>query len=296
MSDESYLRDVLESQKLANDSDEMKELREQRDAVEAILRETFPDATIRYGGSKAKGTMIKDSYDLDLTCYLPNDTEGSLEDIYKDASKALSGHYMVREKTSAIRLLSNNPSTAGTYTHVDVVPGRFTDDTETDCFLYQKDAEKGRLKTNLDVHIAHIKDSGVTDALQLLKLWRVQNGLTDVKQFAFELMGVELLTGKKKASLSDQVEHVLQSIRDAEEPIKVEDPANPTGNDLMPLLAGVWTRLQSVAGQTLNNIESSGWEAVYGDADTGDDADVIQKLSIAVHTAQHDQPTKPWSK
>ncbi|MGB4107842.1 MAG: nucleotidyltransferase domain-containing protein [Alphaproteobacteria bacterium] len=295
MSDESYLRDILKSQKLADDSKEMKELREQRDAVEAILREAFPGATIRYGGSKAKGTLIRDSYDLDLACYLPNDTEGTLEDIYKDASKVLSKHYRVEEKTSAIRLLSNDPDTAGTYTHVDVVPGRYTYDTKSDCYLYQNGADKGRLKTNLDVHIEHIRDSGVTDALQLLKLWRVQNSVP-VKQFAFELLCVELLADKKKTSLPDQIEHVLQSIRDAEEPIKVEDPANPTGNDLMPLLTGAWAHLQSVAGQTLDNIESSGWEAVYGDADSGDDADVLQKLSIAVHTAQHDQPTKPWSK
>ena len=135
----------------------------------------------------------------------------------------------------------------------------------------------------------------MTDALQLTKLWRVQNGVA-VKQFAFELLGVELLARKKKATLPDQVKHVLESIRDAEEPIQIEDPANPTGNDLMPLLITAWPQLQNVADQTLNNIESSGWETIYGEVDTGDDADVIQKLSIAVHTAQHDQPTKPWSK
>ncbi len=160
MTDDNYLKDVLDSQRLANDSEEMEQLRETRGEVDGILREAFPSASIRYGGSKAKGTLIKDSYDIDLVCYFPHDeTEAgeTLEDLYDNVSHALSDHYQIEEKKSAIRLLSADPETEGAYTHVDVVPGRFTDSDKSDCYLYQNGGEKNRLKTNLDTHIDHIK-------------------------------------------------------------------------------------------------------------------------------------------
>ena len=53
---------------LADDSEELKTLQERRAEVEKVLRDHFEDCspTIRYGGSKAKGTMIKEAYDLDI--------------------------------------------------------------------------------------------------------------------------------------------------------------------------------------------------------------------------------------
>lgn len=296
MTDDTYLKKVLDSQKLDDDSNEMQQLRETRDAVERVLRRNFPTTTIRYGGSKAKGTLIKDSYDLDLVCYFPHDeTEAgeTLEDLYKNVSQALSDQYQIEEKTSAIRLLSSAPGMEGTYTHVDVVPGRYTDSEKADCYLYQNGREKGRLKTNLDVHIDNIKNSGVTDTLSLLKLWRVHNNL-DIKQFAFELLGVKILENKKDASLSEQVEYVLRNISESEDPIKIEDPANPSGNDLMPLLNDTWSELRSVAESTISSIEYSGWEYVYGDISTYNSDDAVERLATAVHVAKQEQPTQPW--
>ncbi|MGP0566713.1 MULTISPECIES: nucleotidyltransferase domain-containing protein [unclassified Nitrospina] len=299
MTSDNYLKKVLDSQRLDDDSEEMNQLRKTRDEVERILKESFPTAKIRYGGSKAKGTLIKDSYDVDLVCYFPHDeTEAgeTLEELYRNVSRVLSrGHYQIEEKTSAIRLLSAEPDSEGTYTHVDVVPGRYTDTKISDCFLYQNGGEKGRLKTNLEVHIDHIKKSGVTDALSLLKLWRVQNSL-EIKQFAFELLGVKLLKDQKNASLSKQVEHVLRAIAESEDPIIIEDPANPSGNDLMPLLNFSWSELQSVASSTIKKVERYGWEDVYGALSSYDDTDHVKQLTAAIHVAQHEQPTtKPWS-
>jgi hypothetical protein len=296
MANDGYLKDVLASQRLDDDSEEMQRLRETRDAVEGVLRGTFPKATIRYGGSKAKGTLIKDSYDVDLVCYFPHDEAEAgetLEDLYGNVSQVLSDHYQIEEKTSAIRLLSADPDLKGTYTHVDVVPGRYTDSDKSDCFLYQNGGEKNRLKTNLDIHIDNIRNSGVTDALSLLKLWRVQNNL-DIKQFAFELLGVKLLEDHKKSPLSEQIEHVLKSIAESEGSITIEDPANPSGNDLMPLLDASWGELQGVAKNTIFEIENSGWEAVYGDVSAFDDADEVEQLTAAIHVAKREQPTKPW--
>lgn len=295
--DTTYLNDVLNSQAIDDDSQEMKDLRAQRDAVETLIKAEFPTAKIRYGGSKAKGTMIKESYDLDLVCYFPHDETAAgatLKDLYKNVSKKLSEKYMIQEKTSAIRLLSAQEETKGTYTHVDVVPGRYTDSTNSDCYLHQNGGDKERLKTNLDTHISHIRNSGVTDALKLLKLWRVLNGI-DVKQFAFELLGVDVLKDKKNAALSDQLQQFFETVSEAEKPITVEDPANPTGNDLMPLLTSAWPRLRSVASQTVATIENSGWETIYGETGSEDNSAMVEQLSAAIHVAKQHQPTKPWS-
>ena len=79
--------------------------------------------------------------------------------------------------------------------------GRFTDDKKADAFIYQNAGDKKRLKTNFDVHIEHVNESGVLDAIRLLKLWKVRRGLR-VKQFAFELLIIHLLAKKKNSPLS----------------------------------------------------------------------------------------------
>lgn len=292
--DDKYLRDVLAEQKLANDSDEMKALRAGRDAVESVLADTFGSCayTIRYGGSKAKGTLIKEMYDLDLVFYLHNGENGAgdtLEDVFFNVADALRDAYDVREKTSALRLRNLD---ATSDLHIDVVPGRFTSDDKEDCYLYQNGADKCRLKTNLDTHIAHVRDSGVLDALGLLKLLRVRRGLT-VKQFAWELVAIELLKGKKKSDLADQLDHVLKAIANAEDAIAIEDPANPTGNDLMPLLESAWPELRFMAASVRSSVQGGGWRAVFGEleAEKAERAARLRRAAGGVST-----PMRPWDK
>lgn len=290
-----YLEAVLADQILPDDSQEMKDLRARRNDVEGVLKAAFSAAkpTIRYGGSKAKGTLIRESYDLDLVCYFPNGEDGagsSLQEIFENVRAELAEHYSVEPKTSALRLHSSDSDRADF--HIDVVPGRYTDDTASDCYLYQNGADKERLKTNLDVHISHIKDAGVTPALRLLKLWRVRQGLFNIKNFVWELLCIELLSGKKSAALEEQLLQVLTEVSESDEAIAVEDPANPQGNDVMPFLKSVWPQLQSAATYTLSILENQGWEAVFGQVEA---ASKVQKISTLASAAQvTSSPTQPW--
>ena len=289
-----YLSRLLASQTLSDDSAEMKELQQHRADVENVLRSAFKDAspTIRYGGSKAKGTLISESYDLDIVCYFPSGATGAgdtLKDIFENVRKALAEGYAVDPKTSAIRLHSKD--VAWSDFHIDVVPGRFTDDTKGDCYLFQSGAEKGRLKTNLDTHIAHIRDAGVTPALRLLKLWRVRNGLS-IKNFVWELLCIELLDEVKGKPLADQIEHVLQSIVDAKQAITVEDPANPQGNDVMPFLKSHWSQIQTAAQVTLRTLSNGGWEGVFGKIEVVAKVDRATRLIATAGAVR--EPTRPW--
>ncbi len=297
MTTNEYLNEVLQSQTLADDSEEMKELQEHRADVESLLRNKFQDCSpsIRYGGSKAKGTIILEYYDLDIICYFPSDDTSAgelLEGIYNNVRKALEENYYVAPKTSALRLKSKDSGVPTRDFHIDVVPGRYVDGDDGDCFIYQANTEKCRLKTNLDVHIDYVRKSGVTEAIKLLKLWKVRKNLT-MKQFAWELLIIKLLAGKSSKSLADQLEHVWKEIQHSQEPISIEDPANPIGNDLSGVLAQNWQWLRSAADGTLGTIESSGWETVFGSTKRASGSSRITGLTQAASTAS--VITKPWS-
>jgi hypothetical protein len=290
MTPNDYLLKTLDQQTLAEDSDELRALRDCRKEVEDLLREEFGSSpTIRYGGSKAKGTMDKDAYDLDIISYFPRDDDdagGTLETIFENVNKALSKKYVTIVKASAIRLQSQNYHDF----HVDVVPGRFVDDKNEDAFLHRTTGEKKRLKTNLDVHIEHVKNSGVVPTIRLKKLWRVRRGLS-LKHFALELLTIETAKSKKALPLDEQLLHVWRTLRDDVGSIKIEDPANPNGNDLTELLSdSIRQELSAAASQTLTTIEREGWEGVFGkvtDAEAKRAAIIEAARSVSV-------PARPW--
>ena len=291
MTPNDYLLKTLDQQTLAEESDELKALRDRRKEVEDLLRADFGSSpSIRYGGSKSKGTMIKEAYDLDVICYFPRDDDdagGNLETIFENVKKSLTKKYIVIPKSSAIRLQSQSYQDF----HVDVVPGRFVDDKKEDAFLHRTTGEKKRLKTNLDVHIEHVKGSGVVPTIRLMKLWRVRRGLS-LKHFGLELLTIETAKSKKSAGLDTQLQHVWRTLRDDVDSIKIEDPANPNGNDLAELLSdSVRQELSTTASQTLATIDREGWEAVFGKLANSDD----EKKAAVIEAARSvSVPSRPW--
>lgn len=290
-----YLEAVLKSQTLEEGSSELEDLRKRREDVEKVLRAKYtnPAPTIRYGGSKAKGTLIRESYDLDIICYFENDDTSAgetLEEIYNNVAKTLEKDYFVERKTSAIRLKTKEKVDF----HIDVVPGRFTDQKKEDAFLYISSGEKKRLKTNLQVHIDHVKNSGVIDALKLVKLWRVRNSLV-VRNFVLEIMTIDLLAPKKNSILENQLEHFFREVVVKADTITVKDPANPEGNDLSPLLdATVRAELKSLANRAVGYIEQKNWEAIFGKVpDDGAGKDKRAQIHAAAAVAKR---SKPWSR
>lgn len=289
MTPDEFLQAVLDEQELSDNSAEMKELKAKREEVEGRLRSAFADSslTIRYGGSKAKGTMNRLSYDLDLTCYFefddgePGDT---LAELFESVEEALEKYYEVERKTSALRLKGED----GVYVHVDVVPGRFVDEEEADTWLYRAKGDKERLRTNLEVHVAFVKESGVTDAIRLMKLWRHFMSV-GIRTFPLELVVIEILKRKKNSSLSDQMAFMMKRLRDEIDEVEIADPANPTGNDLSELWnEDVRRRVSEAAGRTMELVKKGGWEAVFLAQKAIDVARVkkaVERVSV---------PTRPW--
>jgi hypothetical protein len=159
-------------------------------------------------------------------------------------------------------------------------------------WLHQNLTDRERLKTNLAVQVQHVRKSGVRPAIRLMKLWRVRNHVA-VRNFVLELLTINLLTGKKAISLPAQLQHLLEQFRDHSADLSVEDPANPAGNDLSALLnESVKATLQIQALTTLREVETEGWERVFGPVAQEDRTAALGRAAAMVPASRR-QP--PWS-
>lgn len=289
MSDDQYLSSVLEKQALGEESPEMDDIRTERKKVDGILRSAFKDTElhIREGGSKAKHTMVRTSYDLDLTCYFTHgdDTPGSsLEEIYDNVHLSLANDYHRQKKKSAIRLMNKVDEKDF---HIDVVPGRFVDDKNEDVFIFRRERDKSRLKTNLDTHVTFIRDSGLTEVIQLAKLWRDSLDL-DIKTFILELLVVKY-TSLPKKGLSDRLKSLMVAFVEKED-LSIEDPANPVGNVLSDIFTNnVKKSIKLAAKNTVAVIDEEGWEGVFGAYTQEEQPPQPSATALRIGDTQHQQ-------
>lgn len=295
MTGSEYLQRLLASEELKEGCDEIIALDSEREEVDRVLKEAFPNSypTFTHGGSRAKGTMIREDYDLDEVCYFGNaDTAPgeTLEEIYANVAAALETSYMVVRKRSALRLRSKK----GNDLKIDVVPGRYVDASRTDVFLHQNEGNKERLKTNLDLHISHVRDSGCTDVIKITKLWRTRNAI-GIKTFPLELLVIEILGEDGSGDIETRFRLVLMAFADDIDSLAIEDPANPTGNDLSHALSDdIRDKLSKVAQDTLVAVDDHGWEHVFGELETAKvAAPRVQVLRSAAASVA--VPVKPWA-
>jgi hypothetical protein len=289
---QTYLERLLDSQRLDERSDEWKALEQEAERIETILRAAYPwcALTFTHAGSRAKGTMIREDYDLDEVAYFRNDDNApgqTLADIYENVAQIMGKHYSVRRKRSALRLGMKD----GRDLKVDLVPGRYIDGTMTDVFIHQNEGDKDWLKTNIVKQVAHIAGSGCTDELMLGKLWRTRNDL-GVKTFPLELLVIEALRLDGGGSLDQRFAHVLTVFAEDIDSLQIEDPANPYGNDLSYALPDRLRReIAKVARNTLATARQHGWEHVFGKIEAHAVAPRVQILRSAAAAAV---PTRPW--
>ena len=298
----SYLKKGLDRETFATDDPVLVDLRKRRDEVRDLLVAHFSesDPSIRWAGSLAKSTTVRTSYDGDITCYFPHEDEPekTLEDLYNEVETILKDDYIVERKPSALRIRDKSTDNYYVDLHLDVVPGRFTNADEGDVFLHRTTGDKTRLKTNLLVHIEHVKKSGVRSAIRLAKVWNVRHGV-GAKTFVLELLVIKLLAEKTNENLEDQLLHFWTELRDSPADLTIEDPANPSGNDLTPILDECRASLSAVAATTLANIEAIGWTSVFGEVEDDDDGGGSGKTSksaaLGSTVAAVSRPTKPWA-
>lgn len=298
MTSKEYLEKVLKEHSLDSNSTEIEDIRKERGNVEKILNEYFKNSklNIKYGGSKCKNTMIKESYDLDIIAFFDSDetTAGStLKELFENTQKALDPHYFVVPKTSALRL-ERREYNNNYYYHIDVLPGRFTDDKNEDAYLHQHNGEKDYLKTNVEKQIKHIKDSGLQRVIKLIKYWKIRNGL-QIKTFVLELLIIKALKKCDESDLEKCLTTFWNYVIDNSESLCVEDPANPKGNDLSSLLDyAIKISLKFSAENSISFSKKGDWKSIFGPVK--EEEDKANKISI-IETIAVSTPviSKPWA-
>lgn len=297
MSPEEYLSQVLQLQAVDEGSEQWGELESVFDEVADRISKGLPDASpeLEMAGSAAKGTMVRADFDLDVVSYFDNDDNGAgdtLKDIYQSVQDALEEAFVVEPKRSALKLVSRKDGGELPFP-VDVVPGRFMNDERQGVFLFQAEGEKNRLQTNLRKHVDHIKNSGHADVIRLAKLWKLRCAL-DVKTFALELLVIEALRDFDKSTLEARIIRVWEALRDEVDDLSIEDPANPSGNDLSPIFGDAERRaLEGAAALTLDQVEEDDWQGIFGiDVDQADEDPEPTPLVILDDRSHRALP--PW--
>jgi hypothetical protein len=208
-------------------------------------------------GSRAKGTAISISSDVDYLLSLDNEHPATLCDTYESLYSELNRHYFVKQQNVSIRITLTGRSLLPPPIEIDITPGRKLSGNSNDHSLYVS-KENSWKKTNIQKHINDIKNSGRIDEIKLLKIWRELNNV-DFPSIYLEYLLVDvILNGKPigKEHLQDNFIHILRELaKSNDNPLltsTVNDPAN-TGNTLSDLLSKSEKHsIQIAASQSLN--------------------------------------------
>ena len=209
-------------------------LDDEREGIDSMIKEAYPDSyPIHARRFAAKRTMIHEDYDLDEVCYFATATRRRVRrwKTFTEHRQAAGG--ILHRAAEALGAAPEHLQGQGCQ---DRRRSRsYTDATQTDVFIHHNDGDKERLKTNLEVHISCVRDSGCTDAIKLTKLWRTRNAI-GIKTFPLELLVIEVLRRDGSGNCETRFQRVLTAFADDIDNFNIEDPANPSGNDLSQAL------------------------------------------------------------
>jgi len=175
-------------------------------------------------GSNAKGTAIAGEADLDLFISLASQTlnNSTLAEVYNSlASYFRILGYSIRRQNVSVRITHNQ-------TEVDLVPGVKFGGYSNDHWLYITKSGRDRTKTNVDLHISRVSNSGRVGEIRLAKIWRRLNGL-DFPSIYLEESVIQSLSGYRIGNLDTNFLRVLDYLSTDFVNTRIVDPAN-TGN------------------------------------------------------------------
>ena len=187
-------------------------------------------------GSRAKGTAISLASDVDYMISLTsgcNENNGGLKSIFDSLYSKLNGTYSnVRKQNVSVRINLNG-------LEIDITPARKQQGNTNDHWIYLSKTGS-RQQTNIQKHIADISNSGRTNEIKILKIWRELNKL-DFPSVYLEYLIVNnilLYYPKTADSFASNAWHVFTELaKDTNNPLfaRVVDPAN-SNNILSDLL------------------------------------------------------------
>lgn len=191
---------------------------------------------IKNSGSRAKNTAISLASDVDYVVSLKsgcNENSGGLKSIYDTLyTKLKSSYTAVRKQNVSFRIMIGN-------LEVDVTPARKHSGNTNNHWIYVSKKDTWQ-QTNIQKHIIDIFNSGRTNEIKLLKVWRELNKLDFPSIYLEYLLVNSILLNKSKdlSNLSNNVSYIFTELaKDISNPLyaRIVDPANTT-NILSDLL------------------------------------------------------------
>jgi predicted nucleotidyltransferase len=161
---------------------------------------------IYLSGSRAKGTAINLSSDLDLFVSLKSTTNNTLREIYDSLHSYVErAGYTARKQNVSIGVNISGKQ-------IDLVPAKKRPGNTNYHSLYISKRDTWT-QTNVIEHINKVQNSGRILEIVLLKIWRKLHGL-EFPSIYLELTVIEALTGRNKNALAENFLWLLEYLRD----------------------------------------------------------------------------------
>lgn len=232
MTAEMYLTQILQkyaARSLANYSSQISQLKTTLQSWASSCYVNILDS-----GSRAKGTAISLASDVDFLVSLTsgcNENSGGLKSIYDGLYTKLNSSYQnVRKQNVSVRINLNG-------LQVDITPARKQNGLTNDHWVYLSKSGS-RQQTNIQKHITDISQSGRTNEIKILKIWRELNQLDFPSIYLEYLIVKNILQYKSNGDFASNAWYILNELaKDTGNPLfaRVVDPAN-SNNILSDLL------------------------------------------------------------
>ncbi|HXE57409.1 MAG TPA: hypothetical protein VNK43_05370, partial [Gemmatimonadales bacterium] len=177
--------------------------------------------------------------DVDLFISLKSDTSGTLKDLYWSLFQAAG--------VAGLMPRPQNVSVGATFRgiSVDLVPGRIQSGYQNYHSLYRRKLDSWT-QTNVSLHIDTVANSGRTEEIRAVKIWRKLNRL-EFPSFYLELTVINALKGYKVGALADNVWEALRYLSQEFAMASVVDPANSQNQLSDELTAGEKNKIRALA-------------------------------------------------
>lgn len=171
-----------------------------------------------FSGSLAKGTGVSLSTDADIFLSLDPATPGNLAQLYQTLYNAVvAAGYPARKQEVSIGTKVNGYS-------IDLVPGRRQSLMGSDHSLHRNKGQTWT-QTNVEKHIAYVRNSNRLEEIRILKIWRALNRV-EFPSFYLELATIDGLQGARFGNLATNVLIALGHFKKNIQSVRYVDPAN----------------------------------------------------------------------
>lgn len=233
------------------------------DAVRQAVEQVYPIISlwagnhlirVDYSGSHAKGTAIRGKADTDLFISLNSTVLSSftLREIYNNLNTYFSSrNYSTKLQNASIGITHNG-------FEIDLVPAVKFSGYTNGHWLYVRKTGSERIKTNVQVHINRIANSGRVPEIRAVKVWAMNHNL-DFPSIYLELTILDALNGFRIGDISNNFMTVMNYLANRFTNARVVDPANTTNiisNQLTP------SEKLAIASRARQSINAATWEDI----------------------------------